>query len=75
MYLRFYMRRELSDSTGDPGRNFALAGFFPSVLARVVTPLAACSYRLARAVGIVPDLSSIRTGTMLDKTSSYEKKK
>ena len=74
MYLRFYMKRDLADTAGDPSRNFSFASFFPGVLERIVEAVSNVVYTLARFIKIVPDLNTLKTGTMLDKTTSYEKK-
>ena len=76
-YMRFYMKRELTDCPGDLSSNFALHAFFPVAAQPYIQPIANSVHYWAVVLGLVPSVSlnASRTGTMLDKTTTYEKQK
>jgi hypothetical protein len=76
-YMRFYMKRELTDCPGDLSSNFALSAFFPPAAQPYVQPISKTLHYWAVVIGIIPSVSlnASRTGTMLDKTTTYEKQR
>jgi hypothetical protein len=69
------MKRELTDSLGDQSNNFSLISLLPSSIKDQVLPFIDTAYSYAIAFGIIPNKSTAKSGTMLDKTTTYEKQK
>lgn len=67
------MKRGLTDTPGDPSNNFSFVAFLPASIKDQATPLVDTIHYFANALGIIPSFSNSRTGTMLDKTSTFEK--
>jgi len=52
VYLRFFMRNELTKTYGDPSNSFAFANFFPE---RIRSPIEKCSdvvFKLVDSTGL-----------------------
>ncbi len=75
MYLRFYMKRELTQTLGDNSPNFSFASFFPQIARPWVQKVGEGMYTLFRRFNLVPDLAQAQTGTILDKTNEFQRKK
>ena len=73
--MRYYMKRSPIETAGDPSSNFSFISFLPMVIKDQVAPFADLLYSYASDFGIVPNFLATKTGTMLDKTTTYEKQK
>ncbi len=74
-YMRFYMIRELAETVGDQSANFAFVSFFPATIREYLEPLVNELYATAGRSGVIQVHGTAATGTMLDKTTVYDRKK
>ena len=74
-YMRFYMYRDLSETAGDQSSNFSLVSFLPTAANGYVEPVADASYMIAVKLGLFTEHGTAATGTMLDKSTLYDRKK
>ncbi len=69
------MVRELTESRGDQSHNFALLSFLPQVAKDALEPFVDIIYSYATKFGVIPKVGTAATGTMLDKTTTYDRQK
>ena len=73
--MRFYMTRTLAEAPGDQSNNFSFVAFLPVGIKPYVEPVVTNLHYYAASLGIIPNFGAGTTGTMLDKTTDYERRK
>ena len=73
IYMRFYMIRGNSKTRGDRSINFSFSAFFPSIMQKYIEPISTKAFDQSIKMGIIPGEAIITTGTMVDKTTVYER--
>jgi hypothetical protein len=73
--MRFYMKRELLDTSGDNSVFFSFTSFFPNILRPYIDIVSTYVYEISTKIGVVPKLYQQSTGTMLDKSIEIDRKK
>lgn len=69
------MVRELAETTGDQSINFAFVNLFPNSAKEFIEQPVNQIYSYAVKLGIVKQFNAAATGTMLDKTTVYDRQK
>jgi hypothetical protein len=69
------MTRELAETPGDQSSNFAFVSFLPKKAKEFADPIVNILHELAVTLAIVPNMGTSQTGTMLDKSTVYDRQK
>ena len=69
------MVRELAETVGDQSNNFSFVSFFPASVKEQIEPIVDMIHTFAVNSELINKIPTSVTGTMLDKTTIYERKK